>query len=156
MGHNLTGIEMAKVKRSDETGFSERLEFAMREGGYSQAELARELGVSKGNVAHWLKGRTESPAATVLLEIGRVLDVNLEWLVRNTGQMRPATSSRPINPRLLSEAILALDSVLESEGIDLSAERRADVIVHLYGLSVTNKSDEAPDAGVILSLVKLL
>lgn len=65
---------------------SERLEIAMRAGGFSQASLAEAAGVSQPTVWKIASGKTQSSAKIV--DLAKALNVRPEWLANGQGEMR--------------------------------------------------------------------
>ena len=71
--------------------FSERIKLAMQEaGGMSQAELARQAGVTRAAVVHWMRCEDVSYPlkGEALLDAAKALRVSPYWLYRGEGQMR--------------------------------------------------------------------
>ncbi|HCI6019566.1 TPA: helix-turn-helix domain-containing protein [Klebsiella quasipneumoniae subsp. quasipneumoniae] len=65
---------------------SERLEIAMKAGGFSQASLAEAAGVSQPTVWKIASGKTQSSAKIV--DLAKALNVRPEWLANGQGEMR--------------------------------------------------------------------
>lgn len=63
------------------SSFAERLEFAMREAGISQADLGRALGISRSAVNQLVKGASKDMRPAHLIMACRRLRVRPEWLV---------------------------------------------------------------------------
>ena len=71
--------------------FSERIKLAMREADdMSQAELARQAGVTRAAVVHWMRCEDVSYPlkGEALLEAAKALRVSPYWLYRGEGPMR--------------------------------------------------------------------
>lgn len=71
--------------------FSERIKLAMREAhDMSQAELARQAGVTRAAVVHWMRCEDLSypMKGDALLEASRALRVSPYWLLKEEGPMR--------------------------------------------------------------------
>lgn len=68
--------------------FADRLKAAARLREWSQAEIARRLGVTRGAVTHWYSGRSEPAGATLAL-LADSLGVSARWLVSGVGEERP-------------------------------------------------------------------
>lgn len=73
------------------SGFSERLLEELNYVGYSQADLARFLGVRQSTVQTWIQ-RGSIPAADTALKIADFLNVSLEYLV--TGKKDESKKSK--------------------------------------------------------------
>lgn len=65
-------------------GFSERLELAMKNAGYSQGRLAREAGMAQSSIYRLLNNATGSRK---VVEIASILGVRPEWLSTGEGEM---------------------------------------------------------------------
>lgn len=65
-------------------GFSERLGHAMDVAGYTQARLAKDVGMAQSSVNKLLKGANGSRKT---VEIASVLGVRPEWLSTGQGEM---------------------------------------------------------------------
>lgn len=59
---------------------AERIQYAMKVRGMSQADLARATGISTSNVAHIVTGKTKDPQLSNVLKIAQALDVSLDYL----------------------------------------------------------------------------
>lgn len=71
--------------------FSERIKLAMREADdMSQAELARQAGVTRAAVVHWMRCEDVSypMKGEALLDAAKALRVSPYWLYRGEGPMR--------------------------------------------------------------------
>lgn len=81
------------------TTFADRLKAAARLREWSQAEIARRLGVTRGAVTHWYSGRSEPAGATLAL-LADSLGVSARWLVSGVGDERPyAAAPAATGPR---------------------------------------------------------
>jgi RNA polymerase primary sigma factor len=79
-------------------GISDRLREALRDRGWTQADLAGTVGASQPAVSQWLSGR-KTPAPDTLAAIADRLGVRLEWLERGTGEKAAVLSvERPYVP----------------------------------------------------------
>ena len=56
-----------------------RLRIAMEKAGKKQADLVREIGIDKGSMSHYLKGRYE-PKSDVVFNLAKALNVSEMWL----------------------------------------------------------------------------
>lgn len=107
---------------ADSGALGQRIGLAREDAGFTQAELARELGLDRTAVAKIESGRRKV-SATELVRLAAVLDRPIDWFVLESP---PAVVSRRADPavggrsRLLDRRIerLARDaSFLESEGV---------------------------------------
>jgi transcriptional regulator with XRE-family HTH domain len=72
---------------NDIQGISARITLLMSENGWTQAELARLLGVTQPAVSNYLTGRV--PPATVIVQLADLAGCSTDWLLR--GHKTPAT-----------------------------------------------------------------
>jgi transcriptional regulator with XRE-family HTH domain len=56
-----------------------RLKTAMHNAGKKQIDLVREIGIDKGSMSHYLKGRYE-PKQDVIFDLAKALNVSEMWL----------------------------------------------------------------------------
>lgn len=89
-----------------------RIAALRREAGMSQAQLAKELKISASAVGMYEQGRRE-PSADMLLQIARLFDVSMEYLVDGS---LPREQSQKICDMILSRI----------EAADARADTRAD------------------------------
>lgn len=79
MGKRMQAAESAKTNKDEAGGFGERLASLRKAAGFTQVELAAELGISQRMVAYY-----ESPAATppanLLPQIAAALGVSIDEL----------------------------------------------------------------------------
>lgn len=90
--------------------------------GMKQFELAAELTVSQGAVAHWESGRNE-PSISELKNIARVLGTDVSFL---TGS--PSDGLIPVDFELKSEGIILAETDLMAPAINLSEDVEAYII----------------------------
>jgi transcriptional regulator with XRE-family HTH domain len=69
---------------------SERILFARRRAGLTQAALARALCLQRSAVSNWESVGTGRPTMTNLIAIAKVTDVSLEWLATGRGRVAVA------------------------------------------------------------------
>jgi transcriptional regulator with XRE-family HTH domain len=87
---------MPKTKRRNGASFGARLAELRQQAGYTQVELAEELGISQRMVAYY-EGQTEHPPTTLLPELARVLGVSADALL---GVEAVAKRTKPKDTRL--------------------------------------------------------
>lgn len=63
-----------------ESTLHERIQKAMDAKGYTQADLARETGLSTAIISQIVSGKTKDPRFTNIVKIATVLNVSLEYL----------------------------------------------------------------------------
>ncbi|MBI5577167.1 MAG: helix-turn-helix transcriptional regulator [Deltaproteobacteria bacterium] len=88
---------MSKRVNEKLIGFGARLAQLRKAAGYTQVELAAEIGVSQRNIAYY-EGQTQHPPTAILPELARALGVTADDLLGVTPIKRAA---RPANTRLL-------------------------------------------------------
>lgn len=100
---------------------SERILFARRRAGLTQAALAKALGVQRSAVSNWESASTGRPSITNLIAIAKAADVSVEWLATGRGRVAAADDGNH------EDAVPAVDAELvEDPGErDLLANFRA-------------------------------
>lgn len=91
----------------------ERIKHLREESKITQAELAKEIGVSPGNVGDWERGRAK-PGFDALLALSRFFQISVDWLM--TGE------DRRYQKKVYPEKIILLRQDLEL--LPLSNEER--------------------------------
>lgn len=74
---------MGRAKNKTDTEFGSRLRQAF--GGDSDSEIARKLGKTPPDVGKWTKTKN-IPLPHILLEIKRITNCNLDWLLTGEGE----------------------------------------------------------------------
>ena len=117
---------------------SERLLFAMRRAGLSQAELARACGVKAPSVHSWLSGKSKYLRGHNLLAAAKALGVSQTWLATGKGSFNPLPQEEG---RLCPEMMTVNDCLNKLELVvsKLDARSRQDV-GHLLDLFVRKPS----------------
>ena len=97
-GHltELWSMEMPKKKSPASTSFGTRLAALRKAAGYTQLELANEVGVSRRMIAYY-EGQSEHPPTHLLTDIARALNLTTDALLGATPIKK---SARPANSRL--------------------------------------------------------
>lgn len=90
-----TGREMPKQKTPEATSFGQRLAALRKAAGYTQQELAGEVGVSRRMIAYY-EGQSEHPPTTLLPALAQALHVSADELL---GLAAPVTAKRSGRPR---------------------------------------------------------
>ena len=88
---------MPKKSTTDIKGFGGRLVTLRKSAGFTQQELAQELGVSRRMIAYY-EGETEHPPTTILPRLAQALGVSVDELLNGNGH-REATV-QPMSIRL--------------------------------------------------------
>lgn len=63
-----------------ESTFAQRLCVALKRAEMSQAELARQVGVTPSSVSQWAKGESKAPTPANLFAAADVLRCSAKWL----------------------------------------------------------------------------
>lgn len=90
-----TGCEMPKQKTPHAASFGQRLTALRKAAGYTQQELAGEVGVSRRMIAYY-EGQSEHPPTTLLPALAQALHVSADELL---GLEAPATKRAGSRPR---------------------------------------------------------
>src|SRR5580692_8056065 len=88
---------MTKYVHPEAEGFGARLGQLRKAAGYTQEQLATELGISRRRVAYY-EAESDHPPASLLTDLARVLNTSTDELLGNA----PKRKSRPapLSPRL--------------------------------------------------------
>jgi transcriptional regulator with XRE-family HTH domain len=99
-GHQLLwNAHMPKRRDGAAEGFGARLVELRKAAGYTQTELANELGVTRRMIAYY-EGETEHPPANLLGGLARALGVTIEELLGTEPLKKAARGKKPVNSRL--------------------------------------------------------
>lgn len=125
------------MSRRDDPDLAARLNRAKEVVGGPTA-LARATGIPKSTLGYYLAG-THQPRVSELVAIGRAADLSVEWL---------ATGEEPALVMHESELAEIITYVLELKGFgvgeDLSPERLAALVAHLYVLTLERRAKGDP------------
>lgn len=116
---------MPRKKNGQRPGFGARLNTLRKAAGYTQQELAQELGVSRRMIAYY-EGETEHPPAALLPGLAAALGVSTDELLGvATPRRRAAKPDRRLqrrmqqlermNPKEKRQALQILDALIERE-----------------------------------------
>jgi len=115
--------EKSSLNAQKKQNFSQRLRLIREKRGFSQKDFAKKIGLSgHAQVSRYENGKS-LPDVAVLERVGRVLDVDLHWLITgkpSPGVTRIADSIRSYAIAHLSEVTINLQK-LERERRDLYA-----------------------------------
>lgn len=67
---------------------AERIRVARRQAGWSQQQLAEQLGVQRSAVANWEASGGAHPSSANLERLANLLHIAHEWLATGRGEMR--------------------------------------------------------------------
>ncbi|EBY9798030.1 helix-turn-helix transcriptional regulator [Salmonella enterica subsp. enterica serovar Minnesota] len=96
-------------------GFSERLAQAMKNAGYTQGRLAKDVGMAQSSVNKLLK---DANGSRKTVEIASVLGVRPEWLSTGEGEM---ASSGTREPAALYQVKPSLNGIYRVDVLDVKA-----------------------------------
>ncbi|MCC7047865.1 MAG: helix-turn-helix transcriptional regulator [Alphaproteobacteria bacterium] len=88
---------MTKYIAPEGEGFGERLAQLRKAAGYTQEQLAAELGISRRRIAYY-EAESDHPPANLLADLARVLNVPVEALLSDGAVSRKGKLS--LSPRL--------------------------------------------------------
>lgn len=118
---------MPKERNGSAPSFGARLVELRKAAGYTQTELANELGVTRRMIAYY-EGETEYPPSTLLPGLAKALGVSIEALLgteplkKATRAAKPATSRlqrrlaqiEKLEPTEKRQILQVIDTLLES------------------------------------------
>jgi len=88
---------MTKYTHPEAEGFGARLAQLRKAAGYTQEQLATELGISRRRVAYY-EAESDHPPASLLTDLARVLNTSTDELLGNAPKRK--TRPAPLSPRL--------------------------------------------------------
>lgn len=120
---------MPKRKNSQDQGFGTRLGRLRKEAGYTQQELAQEIGVSRRMIAYY-EGETERPPTTLLPALAEALGITTDALL-GVATLKKATKPdrrlqrrmqqiEKMNPRDKRQVLQLIDAFIEREQLRAS------------------------------------
>lgn len=115
---------MAQRKNTEEQGFGSRLAQLRKEAGYTQQELANEIGVSRRMVAYY-EGETERPPTKLLPDLAAALGLTTDAFLGVAPKKKAAKPDRRLqrrmqqiekmNPREKRQVLQLIDAFIERE-----------------------------------------
>jgi transcriptional regulator with XRE-family HTH domain len=102
---------------------TDRLNAAFDRSGLSQAELARMVGLTRGSINSWLRGRSINIRPEHLFAVADALRVEARWLATGAGPMERQLINGDIRTLLDSYATLRTD---EREAVRLLVNQIAE------------------------------
>ncbi len=88
---------MTKYAHAQGQGFGPRLASLRKAAGFTQHQLAEELGISRRRIAYY-ESESEHPPANLLADLARVLNVSTDQLLTDAPVKRQAKAT--LSPRL--------------------------------------------------------
>ena len=86
----------------------ERIRFARRTAGLSQAQLADAVGVQRSAVSHWEAPHGKNPSVSHLREVALVTGLQFEWMATGRGDMNLSRDAQ-LDSIATAEALLVED-----------------------------------------------
>jgi transcriptional regulator with XRE-family HTH domain len=86
-----SSISLLPRARAPRSGFGARLELALWQRRWTQAQLAAEIGCTRAAISQWITGVT-APTAGHLVAAARVLSLSANWLTDGTRDSGEATA----------------------------------------------------------------
>ncbi|EPB0124918.1 helix-turn-helix domain-containing protein [Providencia stuartii] len=80
----------SKTEINTQTSFAARLRLALAHSGMTQADLAKQIGVSQSTISALATGRVKGVGIGRGAVLSEALGVNLRWLMLGEGEMLPA------------------------------------------------------------------
>ncbi|HEM8305010.1 TPA: helix-turn-helix transcriptional regulator [Providencia rettgeri] len=81
----LTELKNKTNNTVPQNSFAERLKFALKEQGMTQAELAKSVGVSQGTISSMVTGKVKAIDTPRAEAIATALSVSFAWLMNGEG-----------------------------------------------------------------------
>jgi len=113
-----------KRRNGQDEGFGARLSRLRKQAGYTQQEIAQEIGVSRRMIAYY-EGETERPPTTLLPALAEALGVTTDALLGVSALKKVAKPDRRLqrrmqqiekmNPREKRQVLQILDAFIERE-----------------------------------------
>jgi transcriptional regulator with XRE-family HTH domain len=106
---------------------SERVKMLRKIKKITQADLAKAIGVSPGNVGDWERGKTK-PGSDALIALIQYFNVSADWLLIGEGQPIPLTNK---HHKSLLLADLEKDMILKFRQLDLRDQEDVKDIIDM-------------------------
>ncbi len=123
---------MPRKKQTEATDFGQRLASLRKAAGYTQVELAEELGVSQRMISYY-ESHTEHPPSALLPELAKALGVTADELLgitpvkrarkRDTRLERRFQQIEKLGPKEKRQIMQLLDAFIEREQLKQKASR---------------------------------
>lgn len=140
---------------------SDRIGEIMAAKSWSQAELARQAGVSRSLVGQWLEGDTKTIGYDIARTLQRTSGFSLHWIITGEGTKtngKPftvVTGSKPraeIDLELLQNAIAGVELHLKNQR-SATPEKKARLIALVYDYYISAGKAEP---GVVTRILRLV
>lgn len=90
---------MTKHQHPAATNFGERLARMRKAAGYTQQQLAAEIGSTRRKIAYY-ESESEHPPANLLADLARVFNVGIDELLGVAARKKPVAKAVSVSPRL--------------------------------------------------------
>lgn len=128
--HSETRTWMAKHLSKHASDFGRQLSALRKAAGYTQQELADEIGVSRRQIAYY-ESESPHPPANLLVDLAEALDVNVDTLLgQSCKRAKPKLGSRlerrlrqieRLGPRPRKQLMQLIDTFIEAETLKSQA-----------------------------------
>ena len=130
-----------------------RIREARESKGLTQAALAARVGTTRSQVTLWETGG-RNPSPTSIKDLAKALEVNVEWLSKGTGPIKPPVNQE-VDPELLNIVLNLTSSVFQQRGLDPTSIRFAQVVSIVYAASALLwAAKDATDSSQIQDRIK--
>lgn len=125
---------MSKYAHPQAEGFGARLAQFRKAAGFTQTQLADELGISRRRIAYY-EAESDHPPAALLADLSRALNVSTDELLGSTTPKRPAKASMSprlerrlkqierLSPKPKQQLLTIIDTFIEAEALKLRSSR---------------------------------
>ena len=130
----LTSRLMTKYTDPAAGGFGPRLAALRKAAGFTQHQLADELGISRRRIAYY-ESESDHPPSSLLADLARVLNVSTDQLLTDAPVKRQAKASlsprlerrlkqiERLNPKSKQQLLTIIDTFIEAEALKQRSSR---------------------------------
>lgn len=132
-----------------------RIKLVVEASGMNAKAFAQAVGMPYTSLHGYMKDARE-PGASAIEKICSQKDIDANWLLTGNGEMHrthAAAHNASFDEGLLSDIIEALEDMCASEGVSLSARKKAEVMLLLYDYFRADRKVERPTVARFLRLV---
>lgn len=125
---------MTKYAHAQGQGFGPRLAALRKAAGFTQHQLADELGISRRRIAYY-ESESEHPPANLLADLARVLNVSTDQLLTDAPVKRQAKATlsprlerrlkqiERLSPKSKQQLLTIIDTFIEAEALKQRSSR---------------------------------
>ena len=125
---------MTKYAHAQGQGFGPRLAALRKAAGFTQHQLADELGISRRRIAYY-ESESEHPPANLLADLARVLNVSTDQLLTDAPVKRQAKATlsprlerrlkqiERLSPKSKQQLMTIIDTFIEAEALKQRSSR---------------------------------